>query len=96
MDQRLVEASELRDKMLRLTASDGWAYLASILAERRANVARDVLLTPCAGVDAAFAQEYDKGRVAAYQELELLPQVLLDSATEVIEQFKSGDIEDAA
>lgn len=98
MEDRLKVASEERDAMLRLKAQAGWIILTEAIEERREALLDEAIRTPCGSVDGAFAQEFQKGKLAGYLDFTRLPDHIIDQANAVIESLRAPeeDMSDAA
>jgi hypothetical protein len=94
MDDRILEASQQRDMMLRLRASDGWQRMCEIMTATRTALMNEVINNACPGVDAVLVQEFNKGKISALNALQARPDILIDEATAVIDSLKAPEEEE--
>ncbi len=94
MDDRVKEASEQRDKMLRLRASDGWQHLCTVLEETKDQLMSTVILNACPGIDAVLVQEFSKGKLAGFEAFVKLPDAIIDASNAIIDSMKPAEEED--
>jgi hypothetical protein len=90
MDDRLKDASEQRDIMLKLQATAGWKYLCELLDSTAEQELNNTILNACPGIDAVLIQEFTKGKIAAFRHIKNIPGSVIDASNAVIDSFKNN------
>jgi len=94
MDERVKEASEQRDMLLKLIASPGWKELSTVLEATIATTMDEVIYNACEGVDKVLIQEFQKGKLAGLRHMTTLPDAIINAANGVIDSLTQRDEEE--
>ena len=95
MSTRLTEAMRVKNVMSMLTATPGWKELCGVLDAQIHNRRQQYELVPLESLDDVPKAEFAKGEMAALQFARNLPEVLIGTAQEVIDENKEVEQEDA-
>jgi hypothetical protein len=88
VDDRLDEAKQILREFQSLGSYPGWVRLVKMGREQVERRMEDIRLTPLASLDAALAQEYEKGVAAGIELLLRIPEIAVEEAQFVVDQTK--------
>lgn len=62
-EQELEKELEKKRALEQLLENRGWAAAVAVVQEQADELQREILFTPCTGLDSAMSQEYKKGQL---------------------------------
>lgn len=89
-DRELQQMREQRHALRTLIESPEWKTLEDIGNGQIQHRINSIVLTPLAGADAVFEQEYKKGEVQGIKLFFSLPMTLIESLSEDIDKMTKG------
>lgn len=88
-DPSLEECERVVHALKGLLASDGWKVYRDTIEKQQTTRFNQILLIPLPNLDAALEQEYTKGEVAGMRTAIMLPETLLQSTQDLLQQLQA-------